>query len=279
VTRYPYRSDIDGLRALAVASVVLFHLSENFLPGGYLGVDIFFVISGYLLTGIIWKEMRAGSFSIAQFYIRRIRRIIPALLLVLIVVTCLSVIVLLPADLAGFGRSVLASLLFVPNIYFWRDTNYFSSAADQKPLLNLWSLGIEEQFYLLLPLVLLYLTKGVARRAILIISFLVFLSFALNWAAILVGGSGPAFYLLPTRAWELGVGSALALLPKASSRPWLAMSGWAIMLCSMALPIRGFLGTPDGIFSVGCSVSDLGGCTTVFSVWESHCQSSGEFLG
>ncbi|MFL4470725.1 acyltransferase family protein [Tateyamaria armeniaca] len=250
MTAHPYRSDIDGLRALAVASVVLFHLSEEILPGGYLGVDIFFVISGYLLTGIIWKELKAGSFSIAQFYVRRIRRIIPALLILLIAVTGLSTIVLLPNDLGGFGRSVIASLLFIPNIYFWRDTNYFSSAADEKPLLNLWSLGIEEQFYLLLPLVLLYLTKGVSRRAILVISLLVVLSFALNWVAILVGASGPAFYLLPTRAWELGIGSALALLPKGPARPWLAMSGWAIMICSMALPIRGFLGSPDGILSV-----------------------------
>jgi peptidoglycan/LPS O-acetylase OafA/YrhL len=210
-----YRPDLDGLRAIAVLAVVFFHLSRQRLAGGYLGVDMFFVLSGYLITAIIWSEMQVGRFSIVRFYDRRIRRIVPALLSLLAVTTVVSAVLLLPTDLMGYGRSLLATLVFCANVYFWRDTDYFSAAAEQKPLLHLWSLGVEEQFYIFFPLVLILLARWCPRRALLVIAGLVVASLAANMLAALVGGSLPAFFLLPTRAWELGVGACAALLPSA----------------------------------------------------------------
>src|ERR1017187_3936008 len=154
-----YRPDIDGLRAVAVLSVIAYHLSTGVLPGGFLGVDIFFVISGYLITNVIWREAINRNFSIARFYERRVRRIMPAVLFVLIAVSAGSIALLLPIDLKGYAKSVFASLGFVANIYFWRDTNYFSQLAEEKPLLHLWSLGVEEQFYILFPLFVVLCTR------------------------------------------------------------------------------------------------------------------------
>jgi peptidoglycan/LPS O-acetylase OafA/YrhL len=208
-----YRADIDGLRAVAVLSVVFFHLSREGLRGGYLGVDMFFVLSGYLITAIIWRELQEGRFSIARFYDRRLRRIMPALLLLLFVTTVASLILLLPSDLVGYSRSLLATLGFSANIYFWRDTDYFSPAAEQKPLLHIWSLGVEEQFYVFFPLILLMVARWWPRHTLSAIATLTIGSLAANIFAAFVGGSVPAFFLLPTRAWELGVGAALALLP------------------------------------------------------------------
>src|ERR1035438_687802 len=147
-----YRSDIDGLRAVAVLSVIAYHLSPGILPGGYLGVDIFFVLSGYLITNVIWREALNRKFSIVRFYERRIRRILPALVVLLIVVSACAAALLLPIDLKGFAKSVFATLTFVANIYFWRDTDYFAQLAEEKPLLHVWSLGVEEQFYIIFPL-------------------------------------------------------------------------------------------------------------------------------
>jgi peptidoglycan/LPS O-acetylase OafA/YrhL len=215
-----YRADIDGLRAVAVLSVIAFHLSRTALLGGYLGVDLFFVLSGYLITAIIWGEVRNSTFSIARFYDRRIRRIMPALLCVLVATTVAATLILLPTDLMGYGRSLLATLAFAANFYFWRDTDYFSAAAEQKPLLHLWSLGVEEQFYVLFPLILFLVARWWPRRALQIVTALTILSFAANVFAIRVGGNVPAFFLLPTRAWELGVGAMLALWPtKRTPRP------------------------------------------------------------
>jgi len=211
-----YRPDIDGLRAIAVLSVIIYHLSHAILPGGYLGVDVFFVLSGYLITAIIWREIAIGDFSILRFYERRIRRIMPALLAMIFIVTAVATLLLLPVDLIGFARSLFATLGFVANIYFWRDSNYFSSVADEKPLLHLWSLGVEEQFYLIFPLLLLLLARKAKSWAILAMGCLCIASFASNVFALKVDGSSPAFYLLPTRAWELGVGAFIALLPPQS---------------------------------------------------------------
>lgn len=208
-----YRPDIDGLRAVAVLSVIAFHLWPKEFRGGYLGVDIFFVLSGFLITSIIWREIKDGNFSIARFYDRRVRRIMPALMLLLIVVTPLAALLLLPSDLIGYGKSLLATLCFAANFYFWRDTNYFARAAADKPLLHLWSLGVEEQFYILFPLVLALLWWRWPRRAAAAIAAMTLLSLAANILALYLGADSTAFFLLPTRAWELGLGALPALIP------------------------------------------------------------------
>ena len=211
-----YRPDIDGLRAVAVAAVIAFHISPDLLRGGYLGVDIFFVISGYLITSIVWREAKDGDFSVSKFYERRLRRIMPALLVVLVVASVFAVLLLLPNDLVGFGKSLIAALSFVSNIYFWRDTNYFSRAAEEKPLLHLWSLGVEEQFYLFFPLLLMFMARRCRHQALNIVLVLSIVSLLANIALNMRGGSNPAFFLLPTRAWEMGCGAALALFQNRS---------------------------------------------------------------
>lgn len=247
---HQYRYDIDGLRAIAVATVVIYHLSPTWLPNGYLGVDIFFVISGYLITNIIWREMAQRSFSILRFYERRIRRILPALLCLLLVVSAASALILLPADLIGFGKSVIATLLFSANIYFWRDTNYFAAVAEQKPLLNLWSLGVEEQFYIFFPILLFVLVRLSNRRAVQIVWGCVLVSFGLDVLLRMSGGVAPAFYLLPTRAWEMGVGAAFAMQNRdhitattARSPVWAAI-GMALIVVGFFIPL-----SPSGAVS------------------------------
>lgn len=266
--RSQYRSDIDGLRAIAVLSVTLFHLSRPLVPNGYLGVDVFFVISGYLLTGIIWAEMHDGAFSILTFYKRRIRRILPALMVFLLIVSAASSVILLPTDLIGYARSLLASLVFVPNIYFWRDTDYFARAAEDKPLLNLWSLGVEEQFYIVVPLLLLLLLRFMPRQATRMIWLLVLLSFCSNWFLNGAGGASPAFYLLPTRAWELGLGSAFAMTRHRPGSPLWAWAGLAMILVALVVPMPRLGGLPAGTLAVlgtglvlwkGMSATDLAG--------------------
>jgi peptidoglycan/LPS O-acetylase OafA/YrhL len=250
-----YRADIDGLRAIAVLSVVFFHLSRQGLSGGFLGVDMFFVLSGYLITAIICREAQEGRFSIVRFYDRRIRRIMPALLLVLFVTTLASLVLLLPSDLVGYSRSLLATLLFSANIYFWRDTDYFSQAAEQKPLLHIWSLGVEEQFYVLFPIVLVLLARWWPRRALAAIATLTIASLAANIFAVLMDGGVPAFFLLPTRAWELGVGAVLALLPhrvapRAATANLFASIGALAIAVGMIRPLDSYRYVPVAVPAV-----------------------------
>ena len=209
-----HRPDIDGLRAVAVLSVIAFHFSGSTLNGGFLGVDIFFVISGYLITRIIRSDIELGRFTILGFYERRLRRIAPALLLVLIPCTVVALVMLLPADLIGYAKSLLATLASGANIYFWLDTNYFARLAEQKPLLHMWSLGVEEQYYLLFPLLLWMLARRARSYSTAVVLAITAFSFFLDAFANKVGAANPAFYLLPTRAWELGVGASLALLSR-----------------------------------------------------------------
>ncbi len=157
-----YRPDIDGLRAAAVLSVVFYHAGLGF-PGGFVGVDVFFVISGFLITTIIVKELENGSFSMLHFWERRVRRILPASLATLIVVFIAGWFLLLPSAFLDLSKSLIAQVLFVSNIYFWRTTNYFSPASEEKPLLNTWSLAVEEQFYFIFPIALMGLWWAWAR--------------------------------------------------------------------------------------------------------------------
>ena len=205
-----YRRDIDGLRALAILPVLLFHAHVPGFSGGYVGVDIFFVISGYLITGIIAREVDEGRFSLARFYERRFRRIVPALGLMILVVLGLSAWLYLPGDLEGVPRSALAATLFASNLWFVTDTGYFAGGADVKPLLHTWSLAVEEQYYIGFPILLMLVARFAPRWRTGVVVIIAAGSLALS-IAMQRDTSGFAFYLLPTRAWELFAGALLAL--------------------------------------------------------------------
>ncbi|KAA0014330.1 acyltransferase [Billgrantia pellis] len=205
-----YRPEVDGLRAVAVIPVILFHAGFESFSGGYVGVDIFFVISGYLITGIIYNEIVEGKFSIANFYERRARRILPALFFVSIVCMAVAWVWMLPDEFASLSQSLIAVNLFISNIHFWQDMDYFAGPAEMKPFLHTWSLAVEEQFYLFFPLFMLlagWIRKGVLI-SVLALGF--FASLALSEYASTHHPSAN-FYLLPTRAWELLAGAIVAV--------------------------------------------------------------------
>lgn len=227
-----YRADIDGLRAVAVMAVVLHHLSPSWVPGGFIGVDVFFVISGYLITGIIRREMRDGSFTFGRFYERRIRRLFPALFTVLAFVLVAGWFVLLPSDYLATLRAAAATIVFSANIHFWQvQTDYFAFDAKLNPLLHMWSLGVEEQFYLLFPGVVLLIHRWIPRWLVTAMLAGFFLSLALS---ILFTPTRfvASYFLLPTRAWELLAGGLLAVMPlrQITSRPWAELLTWAALL-------------------------------------------------
>ncbi|PKH70109.1 O-antigen acetylase [Stenotrophomonas sp. Betaine-02u-21] len=205
-----YRPDIDGLRSLAIAPVVLYHAGVPAFTGGFVGVDVFFVISGYLITSILAREISEGRYSLASFYERRIRRIFPALLLVIAFTLAAAPLFLLPSEFINLGRDAIASLLFVANINFWLQTGYFAADAESRPLLHMWSLGVEEQFYVFAPLLLYVIFRYIPKLKFAAVGFAFIFSLA---ACVYFTPSmpGASFYLLPTRAWELLAGSMLAL--------------------------------------------------------------------
>ena len=204
-----YRKEIDGLRAIAVIPVIFFHAGFNFFKGGFVGVDIFFVISGYLITTIIISDLEKGEFSIVGFYERRARRILPALFFVMFACLPFAWFWLLLSDMKDFAQSLIVVPLFASNILFFLESNYFDTASEFKPLLHTWSLAVEEQYYVLFPFFLKWLF-GFGRKRTLQLLFLVLtISLLLaNWA-VSVEPVG-AFYLLPTRVWELLVGAVSA---------------------------------------------------------------------
>lgn len=231
-----YRSEIDGLRALAVLPVVLFHAGFLGMPGGFVGVDVFFVISGFLITGILAKEAREGHLSIAAFYERRIRRIAPALLFVLVSSTVVAFLLLFPDQLIDFAKSLIAAEVFASNIWFWRTSGYFAAQGGILPLLHTWSLAVEEQFYLFIPILILLLgRRGRSLRIVIVV--LAILSFAAS-VFLVPRMPGVAFYLIPTRAWELLLGSivALKIFPE-PQRHWVregaSWSGLALIIASI----------------------------------------------
>ena len=207
-THLSYRKDIDGLRALAILPVVLFHAFPNLLPGGFIGVDIFFVISGYLITSILLKDIQAGSYSIKTFYARRVRRIFPALSVVLLFCLVLGWVVLTAVEYRALGKHVAGGAGFIANFMFWKEAGYFDAAGDTKPLLHLWSLGIEEQFYIVWPLLLYFFAKR-SWSILWMIVGVALLSFVLNIVRIGADPSG-TFYSPFSRSWELALGAFLA---------------------------------------------------------------------
>ena len=212
-----FRADIDGLRAIAVIPVVLFHAAIPGFSGGFIGVDVFFVISGFLITGILLRSIEEGNYSIGRFYERRIKRILPALSLVLFVSTIVALIVYLPETLRNYGKSLASVSVFGSNFFFWKSIGYFAEPADAQPLLHTWSLAVEEQFYIFYPLLLWLLARRAVdiRRTLLLIGGA---SLALSIYATF-GHTGANFYLLPTRAWELMVGGVIAASPRVELRP------------------------------------------------------------
>ncbi len=222
VNEFGYRRDIDGLRAVAVIMVVWFHAFPNTLKGGFVGVDIFFVISGYLISGIIFAALDAKTFSLVHFYQRRARRILPALLVVIAVTLIAGWLIMTPDELSELGKHAASATLFVANITYWQQSGYFDSAAEFKPLLHLWSLGVEEQFYFLLPPIL-WLTYGRPRQ-LLILVLIGAASFACNIFYIFQQDSVSSFFLPQARVWEFLAGTALALQQRKSGADWLEKS-------------------------------------------------------
>ena len=207
-----YRSDIDGLRAVAVLLVLIFHF--ELITGshsGFIGVDIFFVISGYLVTSIITRQLQSNSFNLAQFYIGRVRRLSPALLVVLTLVFIAGVWLLFPNDLIELARQIFFSQIYAANFYFWRNFNYFGLGTSNVYLLHMWSLAVEEQFYLFFPLILIAAHRYIRAYYWHFIASLLLVSFLLN-IAFVDQKPEATFYLLPTRAWELLVGSITCFL-------------------------------------------------------------------
>lgn len=230
-----FRKDINGLRAIAVLGVLLYHFNPAWLPGGFAGVDVFFVISGYLITGIILRGLGNQSFSLVQFYRSRAQRIIPALAVLCLILLGGGWFYLLPLDYAALGKHVASSLGFVSNIVYWREAGYFTADAHEKWLLHTWSLSVEWQLYLLYPLGLLLLNRLVGLSALrgwivagCVASFIGCLVASRYWPE-------AAFYLLPTRAWELLLGALACVYPlrlKAVQQRWLEALGLSLILGS-----------------------------------------------
>ncbi|MFG6204151.1 acyltransferase family protein [Pseudomonas retamae] len=204
-----YRREIDGLRALAVIPVILFHAGFDIFKGGFIGVDVFFVISGYLITSILVSEKERGTFSLLKFYERRARRILPALFVMLVVSMFFAWMWLLPRDMKDFSGSLAAVSIFSSNIFFWNASGYFDTAAELKPLLHTWSLAVEEQYYLLFP-VFLMATWKLGKKFIVIALLVVFFASLLIAQIYVKEFPAATFYLLPARAWELVIGALMA---------------------------------------------------------------------
>lgn len=244
-----YRSEIDGLRALAVLPVIFFHAGLESFSGGFIGVDIFFVISGYLITSIILTEMDKGIFTITNFYERRARRILPALFLVMSASTILAYMVMLPAELIEYSHSLVTGTFFSSNILFWRGESYFGTINELKPLLHTWSLAVEEQYYIFFPPIMMILYRFGKTAITLAIYIGIISSFTLViWAIDQSDISLEAvFYLLPTRAWEIlaGAACAIALMNYSFTGNTIASSLGLLMITSAIILFDGSIPFPS----------------------------------
>ena len=211
-----YRRDIDGLRAVAVVSVIIFHINSAWLSGGFFGVDIFFVISGYLITLLLVKDISGThTLDLVRFYERRISRIYPALLFMISFALIFGMLILAPDDLSRFLKSIIWSLFSVANMFFYLsiDTGYFSTVSSELPLLHLWSLGVEEQFYILWPFLVLFLVRNLGSLYKQMIFICILLLSSFFWAQYMqLTDHSFSYYMIVTRAWELLAGSAVAFL-------------------------------------------------------------------
>jgi peptidoglycan/LPS O-acetylase OafA/YrhL len=235
-----YRSDIDGLRAVAILPVVAYHAGIALLPGGFVGVDVFFVISGYLICRLIAGEIKAGSFSVTAFYKRRIMRLFPALFTMFLATSALSYLYLLPVELKEFSNSLISAVTYVSNFFFAATTGYFDAPAETKPLLHTWSLSVEEQFYIVCPFVLLAGHRFFAKRLNVLLAVGAALSFV---ASTLAYYRNPpfAFFLTPFRAWELLLGALIAVgfFPKLAG-PYAKNVAGCVGLALILVAILGF---------------------------------------
>ncbi|WP_096087117.1 acyltransferase family protein [Agaribacterium haliotis] len=233
-----FRKDINGLRAIAVLTVVIFHFEPNWLPGGFVGVDVFFVISGFLMTGIIFRGLEKANFSILSFYVARANRIIPALAVLCITMLVLGWMILTPNEYSTLATHVASSISFVSNIVYWSEAGYFDAASKEKWLLHTWSLSAEWQFYILYPLVLLALNRLMSLKSI---KQLICIATVLGFCFAVIASikwPNPSYYLLPTRAWEMLLGGCAFLFPLSLSpqmRPWLERIGLSLILLSSFL--------------------------------------------
>ncbi|MBM79823.1 MAG: hypothetical protein CMJ78_04430 [Planctomycetaceae bacterium] len=274
MTDFKYRPEIDGLRAIAVLLVLLFHADFGF-TGGFIGVDVFFAISGFLITSLILKEQQAGSFTLAGFWKRRIRRIFPVATLVVLATTFAGILLLLPDDLVELSESAIAQQIMLANVFFYQNTGYFAGPAEAKPLLHTWSLAVEEQFYLVYPILLVVGTRLPKRIFLILLVTLAAISLAMSeWGT--RPHSAATFFLLAPRGWELLLGALVAFAPPTSGwRRWnaelLSVLGFAAILVpgwiyNSETPFPGFtalipcLGTAVLIYSNLGSLTWIGTC-------------------
>lgn len=236
-TKTGFRKDINGLRAIAVLAVIIFHFNHDWLPGGFAGVDVFFVISGYLMTGIIFRGLDGNNLNIAKFYLARAKRIIPALLVVCIAVLIIGWFFFVPIDYADAAKHALSSIFFVSNFVYWSEAGYFDASSLDKVLLHTWSLSAEWQFYILYPVVLslVYKVAGIAKtRSFVVASCVIGFAFCaystFTWAS-------ASYFLLPARAWEMLIGGVAYVYPggRLSGKRWVEWLGIAFILSSYLL--------------------------------------------
>jgi peptidoglycan/LPS O-acetylase OafA/YrhL len=249
------RADIQALRGFAVLIVLFYHASIGSMRGGFLGVDVFFVISGFLITGLIRDGINCGNFSLWAFYVRRAKRLLPAAYATFLGVTLLAPFFLASSEMRDFQRQLVGALTFTANFSLLRQSGYFEGAAEFKPLLHIWSLAIEEQYYFLLPVTLYFLPRRFWK---VIAATVVVASLVSCW--LLAGKNAAAvFYLLPTRAWELGIGSYAALLSIKNGSPpqWLRLAFWPAVLCLSALPFFPELGHHPGINALAVCLATM----------------------